>query len=284
MKFSFFAVATLVASAEAITKPSLTISVTDGNFDGVSDGLDPTLKWQGSTAAGDVDIDYGIESAVRPTTDIASLPRKVFGTLKTSVAGWGVSAKGERDIASGATDITVDANNDDADLSLSLTASVDGGVDSVSATKNMDLDGNKLSITPTYSLANEDADVVVSYDTGDTNVKLTASRDSQEVVLGHQMDKTNIKLTASADNQEVTISQQIDDVNRVAPTINRNGDISLEWERKLGDDNSLTATLKPNDSIEVEWKDDSWTAELKAGLDGTNIDGLSISTKREVLF
>jgi len=283
MKFSLIAVAALVASAEAMTKPSLTISVTDGNFDGV-DGLDPTLKWQGSSSAGDVDIEYGVESAVRPTTDIASLPRKVFGTLKTNVAGWGVSATGEKCMDSGSTDIEVNANNDDIDLSVQLLASLDGGVDSVSATKKMDIDGNNLTITPRYSVADEDADVVVGYSTGDTHVELTASKDSQEVVIDHTMDNTSIKLTASADNQEVTISQQLDDDNRIAPTINRSGDMSLEWERKLGDDNSLTATLKPNESIEVEWKDDSWTAEVKAGLDGTNINGLSISTSREVLF
>jgi len=288
MKFSLVAVAALVASAEAITKPSLTISVTDGSFDGADglgvDGLNPTLTWKGSSSAGDIDIDYGIESAVRPTTDIASLPRKIFGTVKTNVAGWGVSAKGEKDLESGSTDLEVNANNEDIDLSVALTASVDGGVDSISATKNLDVDGKTLKITPRYRVADEDADVVIKYDAGDTNVELTASRDSQEVVIDHTMDKTNIKLTASADNQEVTVSQQIDDDNRIAPTINRNGDISLEWERKLGDDNTLTATLKPNESIDVEWKDDAWTAEVKAGLDGSNISGLSISTKREVLF
>jgi len=119
---------------------------------------------------------------------------------------------------------------------------------------------------------------------GDTSVQLTASKDSQEVVLDHSMDKTSVKLTASADNQEVTISQQIDDDNKVSPTINRNGDISVEWERSLGDDNSLTATIKPDESIDVEWKDDNWTANIAAGLSGTNIEGLSISAKRDVAF
>jgi len=283
MKFSILAVAALVASAEAITKPSLTISVTDGNFDGV-DGLDPTLKWQGSTSAGDVDIDYGVESAVRPTTDIASLPRKVFGTLKTNIAGWGVSATGEKCMDSGSTDIEVSANNDDVDLSVHLIASLDGGVDSVSASKKIDVDGNSLTITPRFSVTDEAADVVVAYNAGDTHVELTASQDSQEVVIDHTMDSTTIKLTASADNQEVTVSQQVDDNNRIAPTVNRNGDMSVEWERSLGADNLLTATLKPNESIEVEWKDDAWTAELKAGLDGTTVNGLSISTSREVHF
>jgi len=305
MKFSILAIALFVASAEAITKPSLSISVTDGNFDGV-EGLDPTLKWAGSSSAGDVDIDYGVEAAVKPTTDITSLPRKVFGTLKTNVAGWGVSARAEKDMESGGTDIEVNADNEDVDLSVKILASVDGGVDSISATKGLDMDGNRLTVTPKYNVADEDADVVITFDggdteveitasadsqevvikhdMGDTNVQLTASKDSQEVVVDHTMDNTNIKLTASVDNQEVTISQQIDDDNKISPTINRNGDMSVEWERSLGDDNSLTATLTPNESLNVEWKDDAWTAEIKAGLDGTNIDGISVSAKRDVTF
>jgi len=305
MKFTLIALAAVLASANAITKPSLSISVTDGNFDGV-DGLDPTLTWSGSSTAGDVELDYGVEAAARPTTDIASLPKKIFGTLKTNVGGWGVTAGANKDMDSGATDIEISADNSDADLSVKVVASVDGGVDTVSATKGIDVDGASITITPTYSVASEDADVVVTYDNGDTNVELTASADSQEVVvkhdmgdtsvqltaskdaqevvLDHTMDNTNIKLTASADSQEVTISQQIDDDNKISPTINRNGDISVEWERSLGDDNSLTATVKPDESIDVEWKDDNWTANINAGLSGTTIGDISVSAKRDVTF
>merc|ERR1711865_963174 len=154
---------------------------------------------------------------------------------------------GEKCMDSGSTDIEVSANNDDVDLSVHLIASLDGGVDSVSASKKIDVDGNSLTITPRFSVTDEAADVVVAYNAGDTHVELTASQDSQEVVIDHTMDSTSIKLTASADNL-------------------------------------LTATLKPNESIEVEWKDDAWTAELKAGLDGTTVNGLSISTSREVHF
>lgn len=305
MKFSLFALVAVLASADAISKPSLSISVSDGNFDGV-DGLDPTLSWSGSSSSGDMDIEYGVEASALPTTDIASLPRKVFGTVKTSVAGWGVSAGATKTMATGATDITVDASNDDADLSVQVVATADGGVDTISATKGIDIDGASLTITPTYSVATEDADVVVAYDNGDTNVELTASadsqevvvthdmgdtsvqltasKDSQEVVVDHSMGDTSVKLTASADGQEVTISQAIDDANTISPTINSDGDISVAWSRDLGDDNSLTATVKPDDSIAVEWKDDNWTANIDAGLSGTDISGLSISAKRDVTF
>lgn len=305
MKFSLLAIAAVVGSANAMSKPSLSISVTDGKFDGV-DGLDPTLTWSGSSSAGDCDLEYGIEAAARPTTDIASLPRKIFGTMKTNLAGWGVTAGATKDMESGDTDITVDLDNDDADLSVNLVASADGGVSSVSATKGLDMGGDKLTVTPRYDLDSEEADVVVTYDNGDTNVELTASADSQEVVVSHSMDDTNVKLTASkdsqeievdhtmgdtnvkltasADDQEITVSQKLDDDNTISPTINRNGDISVAWERSLGDDNSLTATLKPDDSLDIEWKDDNWTAEVNCGLSGTNIDSVSVSTKRDVTF
>jgi hypothetical protein len=307
MKFSLFALAAVIGTATA-GKPQLSISVRDGNFDGL-DGLDPTLNWEGSAKSGDINIDYGIESAVRPTADIASLPRNIWGKASTNVAGWGVSARAEVDAQDrSSTALDFDADNEDADLSLRLTASTGDGfnVQRVEATKGMDLDGARVTLNPRYDMETQEADVVVGYDNGNTNVQLTASADnqevnikhkldstnieltasadSQEVTIDHQMDNTNVKLTASADNQEVTISQQIDDNNRVAPTINNRGDISVEWQRSLGDDNTLTATLKPNDSLDVEWKDDAWTANVNMPMDGVNVEGANVSIKRDVTF
>jgi len=307
MKFSLITLAAVIGSAAA-ARPQLSVSVRDGNYDGL-DGLDPTLKWEGSSKSGDVSLDYGIESSVRPTTDIASLPRTFWGKASTNVAGWGVSARADVDGQDRSNaDLSFDADNKDADLSLRLTASAGGGfnVRRVEATKGLDLDGARVTINPRYDMEAEAADVVLGYDNGNTNVRLTASADSQEVnvkhrmdstnleltasadnqeiTVDHQMDRTNIKLTASADNQEVTISQQLDDANRIAPTINNRGDVSVEWERSLGDDSSLTAKLKPNDSLNVEWRDNDWTANVDMGLDGANIKGANVHIKRDITF
>lgn len=46
------------------------------------------------------------------------------------------------------------------------------------------------------------------------------------------------------------------------PTIHNHGDVSVEWERTIGDDSALTATLAPNGSINVEWRDNAWTANV----------------------
>jgi hypothetical protein len=253
-----------VIGCAAAGKPQLSISVRDGNFEGL-DGLDPRLTWSDSARSGDIDLAYGIEAAARPTSDLASLPRKVWGKASTDVSGWGVSARAEVDAQErDHADLDIDASNEENDLSVHLTASAgnDFSIKTIEATKGFDQNGARVTVNPRYNVETEETDVIINYST----------------------DETNIKLTASADNQEVTISQKIDDDNRVAPTINSNGDISVEWERRLGEDRSLTAKLKPNDNINVEWKDDAWTANVNMPIDGTNINGANVSIKRDVHF
>jgi hypothetical protein len=242
----------------------LQISVRDGNFAGL-DGLDPTISWENSGKAGDLDISYGVESAARPTTDVASLPRTIWGKASTDVSGWGVSARADVDAQNmDSADIEVNANNAENDLSVRMLASAgkDFNVRSVQATKGFDQNGARITVTPRLDLENDDRDVEINYSN----------------------DKTNVKLMASAAGQEVTISQQVDGDNRIAPTINSNGDLSVEWERRLSDDSALTATLKPNESLDVEWRDSAWTANVNMPIDGTNIKGANVSIKRDVSF
>lgn len=237
--------------------------------------------------SGDMDISYGITAAARPTTDVMSLPKSIWGKAATDVSGWGVSARAEVD----GTDfknanLDINADSEELDLSVRVLANAGGGfaVRSVEATKGFDSNGARVTVTPRVNLEDDDRDVVVNYSTDDTKVKLTASADAQEVEISHQLDNTNVKLTATVDAQEVTISQQVDDDNRIAPTINSNGDLSVEWERRLTDDSALTATLKPNDSLDVEWRDADWTANVNMPIDGVNINGANVSIKRDVNF
>lgn len=287
MKFSSAILAVFIGTAYA-GKPNLSISVKDGSFDGL-DGFDPTVTYGASTSAGDVDIEYGIESAVKPTSDLASLPKSIWGKASTSISGWGVSAKAEIDPKEmDSADVTIDASNDDLDLSVKVDATAGGGsglsASKVEATKGIDLDSGKLTINPRFNLADDEQDVVVSYSQDNTSVSITASADSQSIDIEHSTGDTGISITASADEQEVTISQQIDDDNRLAPTINSNGDLSVEWEKSLGDDNSVTTTLKPNDSINVEWKDGAWTANVDMPIEDNTIAGATVSVSRDVEF
>jgi hypothetical protein len=235
------------------------ISVRDGKFDGI-DGLDPTVSWSNDGKAGDIDVSYGVEASVRATSDLASLPKSIWGKASTDISGWGVSARAEVEGTDfGGANLEVDAEN--GDLSVHLVAST-SNVKSVEATKGFDSNGARVTVTPRFNLEDDNKDVVVNYNN----------------------DKTNVKLTASANSQEVTISQQLNGDNRVSPTVNSNGDMSVEWERSLGDDSSLTANLKPNDSLDVEWKDSAWTANVNMPIDGTSINGANVSIKRDVAF
>mmetsp|Transcript_1677 Transcript_1677/g.2213 ORF Transcript_1677/g.2213 Transcript_1677/m.2213 type:complete len:264 (+) Transcript_1677:66-857(+) len=263
MKLSAVTLLAVLGTAAA-GRPALTINIQDGNFADLG-GLDPSLSWSASTSSGDVDIEYGFEAAARPTSDIASLPKNVWGKASTNLNGWGVSARAEftgTDFTNAAVDI--DASNDDADLDIHLEANAGDGfsVNKVEATKRINSDGADISVNPRYNVATEETDVILSY----------------------SKDGTSVEVTASQDAQSVTLSRQIDDDNRVAPTLASSGDISLEWERSLGDDNSITATLKPNDSLDLEWKDDAWTANINLPIDGTDITGTNVSVKREVSF
>ena len=64
----------LIGSAAA-GKPQLSINVPNGNFADIG-GLDPSVSWSCSTISGDIDIEYGVDAAALPTTDISSLPTK----------------------------------------------------------------------------------------------------------------------------------------------------------------------------------------------------------------
>lgn len=280
MKISVLSLLAVIGVASA-GKPSVSITVSDGSFAGL-DGLDPSISWSGETATGDIDLEYGVDLAVKPTTDLSSLPKKIWGKATTEISGWTASARADVD----GTDFEnakyeVDAVN--GDLSIKLSASA-GGVHKVEATQSFDSNGATVTVNPRYNLDTEEADVVINYDAGDTTVELTASAESQSVVIGHVSGDTSLELTASADAQSLTITQQIDADNTISPTITSDGDISLEWERQLGDGNSLSATVKPNESIDVEWNDNDWTANINVPIDGTSVTGANVSIKREVSF
>jgi predicted PilT family ATPase len=145
-----------------------------------------------------------------------------------------------------------------------LEASAGDGfsVGKVEATKRLEADGADISVNPRYNVETEEADVVVNY----------------------SKDGTDVELPISQDAQSVTISRQLDDENRVAPTIGSNGDMSVAWERSLGDDNSITTTLSPDEAVDIVRKDSAWTASINLPLDGTEVTGTNVSIKREVNF
>jgi len=261
MKTSALALLAVLGSASA-NLPILSIKVSDGSFADLG-GLEPTLTWASEGKAGEVDLEYGIEADARLTSDLASLPKNVWGKASTDIGGWGVTARAEfqgTDFSSA--DVEIDAVNEDLRIHIDAASTGDFSISKIEATKSFDTDDAAVTVTPRYDVDSGETDVVVSYEKDDTRVEVTASQDSQSI----------------------TISKQIDDDNRIAPTIGSNGDFSVEWERYLGDGNALTTSLTPNESVDVEWKDDAWTASFNMPLDGTSITGVTASIKRNVYF
>lgn len=263
----------------AAGRPQLSITVSDGSFAGLG-GFDPAVTWSGKSKTGDIDLEYGVDLAATPTTDLTSLPKKLWGKASTDISGWKTSASADVEGTDfQGTTYELESSNVDAAVKLSATSR---GVSQVEGSK-MFASGN-AQVTVKYNVEASETDVIVNYETEDTNVELNASVDSQSIKVQKQAGSTNIGFTGSRDEQSVTISEQIDANNRIAPTITSNGDITLEWERNLGNDNSLTTTVKPNESVGLEWKDAAWTANLDFPLRGTTVTGASISVKRDAVF
>jgi len=269
-------------------------------------GLEPTLTWSATGKAGDVDIEYGVEADARLSSDLASLPKNVWGKASTDIGGWGVTARAEfQGTDFSAADIEIDAVNEDLSIHIDAASTGDFNINKIEATKSFDTDDAAVTVTPRYNVDSGDTDVVVSYVKDDTSIEVTASQDAQTITVSKQVDEDNRVAPTLGSNGEFSVEWESSlgddnsltttltpnesvDVewkdNRVAPTLGSNGEFSVEWERSLGDDNSLTTTLTPNESVDVEWKDSAWTASFNMPLDGTSISGANVSIKRDVAF
>lgn len=264
MKLALFfaSVAIVDAGSSSASRPTLSISLKDGSFKDSAAALSPALKWSSSSKSGDVTFDYGVEADAKPTADLASLPRSVWGKASKKMGAWAVSARAEieRDDMSSA-DVEINAVNNGEDLSVKVDASAGDSfaVSNIEATKGFDA----WKVNPRYDLGSKTGDVVVSYASG----------------------KTELELVASKDEQEVTVSQQLDSENKISPTFAlRSGKMSVEWEKSLSGDNSITTTLKPNESLEVEWNDSAWTANVAVPIQGSTLGGATVSVSRDVEF
>merc|ERR1712072_431249 len=227
-------------------RPQLSVQVKDGSFDGL-DGFDPSLAWSTSTTSGDYDIEAGVDVAAVPTSDLASMPRSFWGKASRNFGSWGVSARADisKDDMSNA-DVEVNADNSSDDISFKVLGNA-GSNSFVAST-----------VEATKGFNSKDARVTVT---------------------------PTLEVVASKDEQTITASQQVDADNRVAPSFAlKSGKMSVEWERNLGNDNSLTATLKPNDSIDMKWDGGAWEASINMPIDGNSISGANVSVKRDVNF
>jgi len=249
------------------------INVKDGDFSGLS-GLEPALTWQGTSRYGSTDLDYGIDVAARTTTDLGTLPRRVWGRARQRVADWDLAARADVDSqgpwGGDVAQVVVTAERPDLDLALRAEGAAglagrpsDLALHRVQATKGMqNEEGHRLILTPRYDLRSRAADIVLAWRTGEVDVEVTASAAAQRVKL----------------------SKRLDDDNWVSPTIDSRGDVSLEWEHRIDDESSFTARIKPQEAVDVRWTDKEWTASVNMPVDGRDVSGANVHISREVKF
>merc|ERR1712021_324207 len=102
-------------------------------------------------------------------------------------------------------DLEIDAVNGDTCVKILASTGEGFSVSKDEATQEFDSGDARITVNPRYNIATKEADVVLGYDKGDTNVELTASTDAQSV----------------------TLSQQVDADTRIAPTLTSTGGMSL---------------------------------------------------------
>mmetsp|Transcript_2426 Transcript_2426/g.3664 ORF Transcript_2426/g.3664 Transcript_2426/m.3664 type:complete len:266 (-) Transcript_2426:753-1550(-) len=264
MKIHFVLFSLYAATANAgINAPSVVIDL-KGLQDGSScpfEGLDPEMSWSASTSCSGCDLEAGATSSIKPTLEVLSLPRSIWGTVRRDVAGWALAAKtsvaldGSDDL-----DVAVKASNDDLDTSVQIVSS--GGGQKIRLNKGFEAGGGRVTVSPRYNTKTSVADAIIAYET----------------------DDTSITIEAAVDNQKVSVARQITDNDLITPSVNSDGDISLAWRKSLDDGNAVTTTVKVNDSVSVEWEDGPWTATIDAPLDGVELGGVNVKVNRKVSF
>ena len=128
-------------------------------------------------------------------------------------------------------------------------------------TKDLDVLGGALTLTPKYDLGSAQGDLR----------------------LGYAMDGTAIQLDAQS--RKLTVAHSFSDRDTIVPSVNLAGDVTLAYSRNLGAGGQVTATYTPDDSVKLQWSDGVYETTIKAPLDGyysPSSQGIKVNMKRTV--
>lgn len=261
MKLQLASLLSIIAFTDAgISYPTVSVDLKgqDGAV-GPFDGLDPVASWSASAAALGCNFEAGATSSIKPTLDVLSLPRSVWGKVRTKAGQWKFSSKATSLLdGSNKVSLNICADNNDWDTSLEVASK--GGSQNVQVVKGFGALGGRISVNPRYNIQSSNADVILGYDA----------------------EGTSVILEASQSDQTLTISQQIADDHRLTPSITSKGDFALAWRKSLEGGNAVTTTLKLNESLNVKWEDGPWTAVISSPMSGYKTDDISVRVHRKL--
>lgn len=129
----------------------------------------------------------------------------------------------------------------------------------VQVTKDLDVPGGTLTVTPKYDIGSSSGDVRV----------------------GYALDNTSF--VVDAQKKKLTVAHSFPNNDKVVPSFTADGDFSISYSRDL-DRGRLTTTYSPDDSVKVQWNDGEWQTTFTAPLDGLYqlSDGVKITMNRKV--
>eukprot|EP00815_Leptocylindrus_aporus_P003173 CAMPEP_0116061358 /NCGR_PEP_ID=MMETSP0322-20121206/7034_1 /TAXON_ID=163516 /ORGANISM="Leptocylindrus danicus var. apora, Strain B651" /LENGTH=258 /DNA_ID=CAMNT_0003546295 /DNA_START=130 /DNA_END=906 /DNA_ORIENTATION=- len=220
--------------------PSLSVSITDGTFDGLQ-GLAPSLSWKGSSSFDDVDVDYG---CVVSTSASKELKKAVWTKVVFGLGDLAITTFANVKDLTGAT-LAVKAGYSPANLDLTTVAKVGKGsaIKNISMRKGFSLLGGELNLRPSLKPEQMETAVGASYENGPTSIAITSNDVGQRLKISREFGSTV-----------------------VSPIFKSDGTTALELSRTLEDGNSISAFVDQNKDVVFKWKDNGWTAELETSI------------------
>lgn len=277
-------------------------------------GLSVSADENDITFSGEANV--SLEPALDPLDRVTSVKGIATWDSADNTQKWALTAESKKD--DGYTTVDIAGDIPASKLNVGAEAVVSSGnfaPTSAGFKKRFDLNGGQtLDVTPTkylgadaatpfdieFNLKDESTDITATVDAdmsktitvaksfGETSVEYNYDNNEHSVEIDYKdLDNTDIKLTATKDEQSIEITQRIDDDNTVTPSFTSKGDdvdISVAWEKKLGDGNSITATVGNSDVVNVQWLDDNWVVNGQMKVNGVVPEDIEIHMKRDIYF
>lgn len=120
--------------------------------------------------------------------------------------------------------------------------------------------GGRLTVKPRYNLESNAADLEVGY-----------LKDGNEIIIDPRSKK-------------VTFSKSFENGKIITPTVDANGDFSLEYSFGLESGGRMTTTWTPDDSVSMIWHEGEWQTTVRAPIQGyfRPTSGVKVMMKRKL--
>ena len=223
--------------------------------------LNPNLSWSLGVESLGASLTAGIQSSIRPTLDVLSLPQAIYTRLSRPFGNWNTDVTasfGLQDTGDDNCDISTHLSNDALDLNLSYDQNA------ITLSKGFVRKTNqRIQLQPSYNLHTSTPSVLIAYN--DENDNLAA------------------QLEANPQEQKLTLSSRIaNSSHTLTPSITSRGKFALGW-RKETEQGAITTTLNLKENLECKWEDGDWTCTIDAPFDGwVKTDGINVKVKRRI--